>query len=95
MNERDLADALRASRLQGAAVDVFCDEPYAGELVGLESVLLTSHMGSMSEDCRARMEIEATDDVIRFLRHEPLERLVPEEEYVLAGQRSHPHPITA
>jgi D-3-phosphoglycerate dehydrogenase len=42
---------------------------------------LTCHMGSMSEDCRARMEIEATEEAIRFLRGEPLLHLVPESEY--------------
>ena len=30
-------------------------------------MLLTSHMGSMSEDCRTRMEIEATEETVRYL----------------------------
>ena len=38
-------------------------------------------MGSMSKDCRAMMEIEATEEVIRFISGKPLEREVPEEEY--------------
>lgn len=84
VNERDLAEALRAERLGGAAIDVFEREPYSGELTTLDRCILTCHMGSMSEDCRARMEMEATEEVIRFLRNEPLQRLVPESEYVLA-----------
>lgn len=87
VDERDLAEALRAGRLQGAALDVFGDEPYTGELASLENVLLTCHMGSMSEDCRAMMEYEAADEVIRFVRREPLIRLVPDDEYTLAGMR--------
>ena len=82
INERDLASSLRAGRIAGAAIDVFEREPYAGELGILENCLLTSHMGSMSQDCRARMEIEATQEVVRFLRGEPLQGIVPEEEYV-------------
>ncbi len=86
VNESHLAAALREGRLQGAAIDVFQDEPYIGELVGCENVLLTCHMGSMSEDCRVRMEIEATDEVVRFARREPLLGLVPDEEYALAAR---------
>ena len=86
VNEADLASALRAGHLQGAAIDVFQEEPYVGELASFENVLLTCHMGSMSEDCRARMEVEATDEVVRFARHEPLLRLVPDEEYAIAAR---------
>jgi D-3-phosphoglycerate dehydrogenase len=87
VDEHDLATALRAGRLQGAALDVFGDEPYTGELASLENVLLTCHMGSMSEDCRAVMEYEAADEVVRFVRGEPLIRLVPDNEYTLAEMR--------
>lgn len=83
VNESDLAHALRTRRLAGAAVDTFLQEPYAGELVSIDNCLLTSHMGSMSIDCRAQMEIEATLDVIRFLKKTPLANPVPDEEYDL------------
>ena len=42
-------------------------------------------MGSMSVDCRARMEIESTEEVIRFLMGKELERAVPKEEYDVQG----------
>ena len=35
----------------------------------------------MSIDCRVKMEIEATEEAIRFLEGESLKREVPEEEY--------------
>jgi D-3-phosphoglycerate dehydrogenase / 2-oxoglutarate reductase len=81
VREGDLYDILRAGYLGGAAVDVFEQEPYSGPLCEVASCLLTSHMGSMSVDCRSRMEIEATEEVIRFLSGKSLENLVPEEEY--------------
>lgn len=84
INERDLAQALRSQRVAGAAIDVFEREPYAGELSTLENCLLTCHMGSMSADCRSRMEIEATEEAVRFLKNEPLKGLVPEVEYQIA-----------
>ena len=42
---------------------------------------MTSHMGSMSIDCRTKMEIEATKEVVRFISGETLESEVPKEEY--------------
>ena len=48
--------------------------------------LLTAHMGSMSLDCRTRMVIEPTEEVVRFLTSEALESGVPQEEYELQKQ---------
>ena len=62
-------------------MDVFEEEPYNGNLASLDQCLLTAHMGSMSVDCRARMEIEATEDAVRFISGEPLRSPVPREEY--------------
>ena len=84
INEKDLAAALRAGRIAGAAIDVFEREPYSGELATINRCVLTCHMGSMSEDCRARMELEATEEAIRFLRGEPLLHVVPDSEYAIA-----------
>jgi D-3-phosphoglycerate dehydrogenase len=83
INEQDLATSLKSGRLSGVALDVFNQEPYVGELAQIERCLLTSHMGSMSIDCRSRMEIEATEEAIRFLAGEPLQGVVPPEEYEL------------
>ncbi len=81
INEQDLAEVLKSGHLNGAAVDVFNQEPYNGELAQIERCLLTSHMGSMSVDCRSRMEIEATEEAVRFLTGKPLQFAVPPEEY--------------
>lgn len=86
INELDLAKVLNEGHLSGAAVDVFEEEPYAGALQEIERCLLTSHMGSMSVDCRARMEIEATEETVRFLTGCPLESQVPQEEYDVQRQ---------
>ena len=81
VNELDLLDALKSGRLGGAAIDVFDHEPYAGELANVDQCLLTAHMGSMSIDCRTRMEIEATEEAVRMINGEPLKSEVPEVEY--------------
>lgn len=81
VDEAALAAALREGKIAGAAIDVFNHEPYSGELSTLERCVLTCHMGSMSEDCRAKMELEATAEALRFLRGEPLKSAVPDAEY--------------
>lgn len=86
INEVDLARALNEGHLSAAAVDVFEQEPYDGELRDIERCLLTSHMGSMSVDCRTRMEIEATEEAVRFLTGQSLEGAVPQEEYDVQRQ---------
>jgi len=86
INEQELAQTLNEGHLSGAAIDVFEQEPYNGELAQIERCLLTSHMGSMSVDCRTRMEIEATEEAVRFLTVQSLTGLVPDEEYEVQRQ---------
>lgn len=81
VNEADLHQALLSGRLRAAALDVFGEEPYSGPLADLESVVLTQHMGSRTEDCRLRMEVEAVEDAIRFLKGGALRNPVPMEFY--------------
>lgn len=81
INEHDLATVMNSGHLGGAAIDVFEQEPYSGPLTEIERCLLTAHMGSMSIDCRTRMEIEATEEAVRYLTGKELSGLVPHEEY--------------
>ncbi|MBU2510524.1 phosphoglycerate dehydrogenase [bacterium] len=81
VNESDLFDWLSASKERFAAMDVFAQEPYQGNLISLDNIILTQHMGSCSIDCRGQMELQATQDVINFFRGDPLQNEVPEEEY--------------
>lgn len=87
INENDLADVLNSGHLAGAAIDVFEQEPYHGRLSSIKNCILTSHMGSMSLDCRARMELEATKEVARLAKGAPLEALVPQSEYDVQRDR--------
>jgi D-3-phosphoglycerate dehydrogenase len=86
INEGDLYKVMQSGHLSGAAIDVFDNEPYDGDLNKIERCLLTAHMGSMSIDCRTRMEIEATEEAVRFLTGKTLKGLVPEEEYEVQRQ---------
>ena len=81
VDEDALYAALSSGGLRSAAVDVFAEEPYQGPLAKCENCTLTAHMGSMSYDCRANMEIEATENLIRFINGEPDYGQVPNSEY--------------
>jgi D-3-phosphoglycerate dehydrogenase / 2-oxoglutarate reductase len=81
IDENDLYQVMKNDHLSGAAIDVFEHEPYNGALTEIERCHLTAHMGSMSIDCRTRMEIEATQEVVRFIKGQPLKGIVPENEY--------------
>ena len=83
VKELDLYNVMKTGHLSGAAIDVFEQEPYDGPLIEIERCFLTAHMGSMSLDCRTRMETEATEEVVRFIKKIPLKREVPEEEYIV------------
>lgn len=53
VDERALIAALRESRIAGAGLDVFWDEPQVpADLIGMDNVVLTPHMGSSTREVR-------------------------------------------
>ena len=72
VNEEDLMTFLDNGKVLGAGLDVFNNEPYVGSLCKYDQLILTQHMGSCSVEARNRMEVEAVEDVIRFLKGENL-----------------------
>jgi len=77
VNEIALYNALKGGHLAGAALDVFESEPYHGPLNTLENCVLTSHVGSMTQEVRALMENQVSEDIIRFVQKKPLLRALP------------------
>ncbi len=88
IDEAALADALRSGQLGGAGLDVYDQEPYEGELTTLDNCILTCHMGANTLSSRLRMEIQAAENLICFLKGEPVPRLVPEVEYEIQAMFS-------
>lgn len=64
VDEKALFDALDSNWLGGAALDVFADEPYKGNLGSLDNMILTPHIGSYAMEARIAMETEAVDNLI-------------------------------
>jgi len=76
INEKSLFKYLKKNQDAIAAIDVYDDEPYKGELTKLENCILTPHIGSMSIDCRERMELEATQNIINFFNNKKIKNLI-------------------
>jgi D-3-phosphoglycerate dehydrogenase len=87
IDEAALAATLRARPDFFAAVDVFEEEPYSGELKELENCLLSCHMASCTRDSRLQMEVQAAEEVIRYFRGERSARPVPESEYLIQSEQ--------
>jgi D-3-phosphoglycerate dehydrogenase len=86
VEEIALARALRERPGFSAAIDVFEEEPYSGELASLENCLLSCHMASCTRDCRLQMEMEAAQEVVRYFNGQPFANPVPEAEYRIQSE---------
>ena len=67
IDESALEAALRQNKIQGAALDVFHQEPYSGSLQELQNVILTPHIGSCALETRLDMEKQAVDNLLANL----------------------------
>jgi glycerate dehydrogenase len=74
VNERDLADALRAGQIAGAAADVVSEEPIRldNPLLSAPNCLITPHMAWSSLAARQRLTQETAKNVAAFLAGRPM-----------------------
>ena len=82
IDEKAVYNALRNHQIKGVAIDVYEKEPYSGILCELNNIILTSHMGSCTEESRRAMEIGAAQAVVDFFTGAPLKNRVPDEERI-------------
>jgi D-3-phosphoglycerate dehydrogenase / 2-oxoglutarate reductase len=65
IDEKSLFEVLKNKKILGAGLDVFEEEPYKGELLDLENIITTPHIGSYAKELRIQMEIETVKNLIR------------------------------
>jgi phosphoglycerate dehydrogenase-like enzyme len=78
VDEAALAEALRAGRLGGAALDVFEEEPLSPDspLWDLPGVLISPHAGSMTDKLWERNYALLAENLRRYLQGRPLLQVV-------------------
>jgi len=67
VDENALIEALKSGQVAGAALDVFCSEPYRGPLCDFEQVILTPHFATLTVETRAAMELQCVQNGLGFL----------------------------
>lgn len=77
VNERDLADALNAGRIAGAAVDVVSSEPIRPDnpLLRAKNCIITPHIAWASLESRRRLRDESVENVRSYLEGRERNRL--------------------
>lgn len=68
IDEEALIEALEKGIIGGAALDVFEEEPYHGRLKNFDNVILTPHIGSLTNETRIRMELETAENLLNALK---------------------------
>ena len=70
LDDSALFEALASDKLEGAAMDVFPEEPYSGPLCNLDNVVMTPHVATLTKESRVQMELEATENLLNCMRKE-------------------------
>jgi phosphoglycerate dehydrogenase-like enzyme len=78
IEERALIEALQTGRIKGAALDVFATEPMppGHPLTKLENVVLSPHMGALSQEAGERLSDSVARQVRDILEGRPPECLI-------------------
>ncbi len=71
INENDLNKALENNIIFGAGLDVFGNEPIEKDnpLINNKKVLLSPHSATFTNECKSRMAIETTKNIIDFFEN--------------------------
>ena len=67
IDEEALVEGLRSGKVAGAAVDVFEHEPYSGPLLGIDTVVVTPHLGASTREAQDRAGVIVAEQVAAAL----------------------------
>lgn len=81
INEDDLAEALESGLVKMAALDVFAKEPLGrdSKLIKSSKVILTTHIGALTEQAFSKASLEASNLCIDFFKNNKTKNNLPFE----------------
>ena len=73
IDEVALADAARAGKIGGAAIDVFAKEPATADnpLLGIPNIITTPHLGASTEEAQVNVAIDIAEQIADVLSGRP------------------------
>jgi len=73
IDEDALCKALQDGKVEGAALDVFEQEPPAScKLLDLDNVIVTPHLGALTREAQSNVARQVSEQVVRALQGEPV-----------------------
>jgi len=68
VNEADLAEALRAKTIAGAALDVYTSEPFENNpFLGLDNIVTTPHLAASTDEAQITVAIDVAKQMVDYL----------------------------
>lgn len=68
VNEADLAEALRAGRIAGAALDVYSKEPFEDNpFLGLDNIVMTPHLAASTDEAQISVATSVAEQMVDYL----------------------------
>lgn len=73
IDEAALADAAKAGKIGGAAIDVFLTEPATADnpLLGIPNIITTPHLGASTEEAQVNVAIDIAEQIVDVLNGKP------------------------
>ncbi len=73
MDEAAVAEAAKAGRIGGAAIDVFSTEPAPADnpLLGIPNIITTPHLGASTEEAQVNVAIDIAEQIVDVLAGKP------------------------
>ncbi len=69
VNEQDLAEALKAGKIAGAALDVYTSEPFEDNpFIGLDNIVLTPHLAASTDEAQLTVAVEVAEQMVDYLK---------------------------
>ena len=68
VEERALLKSIKDKHLSGAALDVYTEEPYYGEMCDCDEIIMFPHQATLTDETRNEMEIKSTSNAIAYLK---------------------------